>query len=323
VKRKASKGQRTEGQEIVGAQYIVPSDNMRKRNKAYICALTAVFFWSTVASAFKISLRYLSVVELLFYSSVVSAAALFLILTVQKKTGLIRRMQTGDYLFSGLLGFLNPFFYYLVLFKAYSLLPAQQAQPLNMIWGIVLVLISIPLLKQKVRFVDMAALLTCFFGVVVISTGGDFAGMHFTNPPGVFLAVGSSVIWSFYWILNVKDNTDSMVRLFLNFTAGSIYILPFFLFHWRMPPWEGLLGAVYIGLFEMGITFFLWITALKLTDRTVNVVILIYFVPFISFVFIHVLVGETILFSSVAGAILIVLGTSINKYKEFKKEDHG
>ena len=36
------------------------------------------------------------------------------------------------------MGLLNPVAYYLILFKAYTILPAQVAQPLNMIWPIVL-----------------------------------------------------------------------------------------------------------------------------------------------------------------------------------------
>jgi drug/metabolite transporter (DMT)-like permease len=39
---------------------------------------------------------------------------------------------------SAITGALNPFGYYLILFKAYSLLPAQLAQPLNMIWPVTL-----------------------------------------------------------------------------------------------------------------------------------------------------------------------------------------
>jgi len=293
------------------------------RRGAYVYALLAVFFWSTVSSAFKISLRYLSEIELLFYSSFVSALTLFFILVVQKKLPLLKQLQKKDYLFSVFLGFLNPFLYYIVLFKAYSLLPAQQAQPLNMIWGIVLVLISIPLLKQKIKFTDLLALLICFFGVIVISTEGDLSHMNFTNPLGVLLAVGSSIIWSFYWILNVKDKKDPIVRLFLNFTTGFVFVSAVFLFNFKLPAWQGLLGAVYVGLFEMGVAFFCWITALKLVDRTVNVAILIYFVPFLGFIFINIFVGEKILFSSILGALLIVFGTLINKYKEFKREFPG
>jgi drug/metabolite transporter (DMT)-like permease len=83
-----------------------------------------------------------------------------------------------------------------------------------------------------------------------------------------------------------------------------------------IPPWQGLAGAAYVGLFEMGLTFFFWLSAMKLADAAVNVAVLVYLVPFISFVFIHILVGETILISSVLGAVLIVGGILLNKYRE-------
>ncbi len=291
---------------------------MTDKNKAYILALTVVFFWSTVASAFKLSLRYLEEHELLLYATFFSAVALFLILAIQKKLPLLKTLNKRDYLFSALLGFLNPFLYYLVVFKAYSLLPAQMAQPLNMIWGIVLVLISIPILKQKVRLIDMIALLICFAGVVVISTRGDLSGFHVESPLGVFLAVGSSLIWSFYWVLNVRDKRDAVLRIFLNFVFGFGFILLscIFVFPIKVPAVEGVLGAVYVGLFEMGLAFALWVKALKLSDATVDISILIYIVPFISFVFIHIFVGERIMVSSVAGAVLIIGGILINKRKK-------
>lgn len=291
---------------------------MTNKNKAYVLAMTVVLFWSTVASAFKLSLRYLSETGLLLYSTFFSTAALFLILAIQKKLPLLKALNKQDYLFSAMLGFLNPFLYYLVVFKAYKLLPAQMAQPLNMIWGIVLVLISIPILKQKVRLIDMIALLVCFAGVVVISTEGDFSGFQVKSPLGVFLAVGSSLIWSFYWVLNVRDKRDAVVRIFLNFVFGFGFILVsvIFIFPVKVPAAEGALGALYVGLFEMGLAFALWVKALKLSDATVDISILIYIVPFISFVFIHIFVGERIMVSSVAGAVLIIGGILLNKRKK-------
>ncbi|MDQ1351989.1 MAG: EamA family transporter, partial [Acidobacteriota bacterium] len=295
---------------------------MTNKTKAYLLALTVVLFWSTVASAFKLSLRYLTVIELLLYSTFFSTAALFVILAAQGRIALLKTLTGKDYLFSALLGFLNPFLYYLVIFKAYTLLPAQMAQPLNMIWGIVLVLISIPILKQKVRGIDMLALLVCFAGVVVISTQGNLSGFHIDSPLGVLLAVGSSLIWSFYWVLNVKDKLDGVLRLFLNFVFGFGFILLSFVFIYPLKApalvMEGILGAFYIGLFEMGLAFALWVRALKLADAAVNIAILIYIVPFISFIFIHLFVGERIHLSSVLGAAMIVAGILLNKYKKKK-----
>ena len=49
---------------------------------------------------------------------------------------------------------------------AYSLLPAQVAQPLNFIWPITLVLLSIPILKQKLKLKSLFALMLSFVGVI-------------------------------------------------------------------------------------------------------------------------------------------------------------
>lgn len=282
----------------------------KDQHKAYLYALTAVFCWSTVASAFKITLRYLHFVELLLISAFVSMTCLFVILILQKKSYLLKTLTKRDYLHSLILGLLNPFLYYLILFKAYSLLPAQMAQPLNQIWGIVLVILSIPILKQRIKFRSLVAIVISFGGVVVISTAGNLSSLEFKNPLGVGLALGSSIIWSLYWLFTARDRLEPILRLFLNFSAGFIFTLIYFVLFYpsRSLPVEGLLGGIYAGLFEMGITFFFWIKAMKLSETTDKISILIYIAPFVSLIFIHFLVGETILLSSVTGLSLIVAG---------------
>lgn len=208
------------------------------------------------------------------------------------------------------MGVLSPFLYYLCVFRAYSLLPAQQAQPLNLIWGIVIVILSIPILKQKIRIRTILAVLISFLGVVLLSTEGNFSHLHIKSPLGVGLALGSSIFWALYWLFNTKDKKDPIVRLFLNFCFGSLFIIIYYLlfFTLRFPPLEGIIGAGYTGIFEMGLTFYFWLKALKLSETTARVSILIYIMPFLSLIFIHFVVGEKILLSSIAGLILIVAG---------------
>ncbi|MBC8313626.1 MAG: DMT family transporter, partial [Candidatus Cloacimonetes bacterium] len=131
---------------------------MKNQNKSYFFAILAVLIWSTVASAFKISLEYLTYFQLLFFSSFVSLIALFIILFFQGKVKLLARYRPKDYFRSALLGFLNPFLYYILLFKAYSILPAQKAITLNYTWPIMLVLLSIPILKQKIKLTSIFAI---------------------------------------------------------------------------------------------------------------------------------------------------------------------
>ncbi len=56
-----------------------------------------------------------------------SILVLFVILLFQKKTSLIIPKKRKDWLSSALLGLTNPFLYYVVLFKSYTLLKAQEA----------------------------------------------------------------------------------------------------------------------------------------------------------------------------------------------------
>lgn len=285
-------------------------DPVKIQKQAYIYAAAAVFFWSTVASAFKLSLRYLGVLQLLFWSTAVSVIVLFLILFSQRKLHLLKTFTGRDCMISLLLGLLNPALYYLVLFRAYALLPAQEAQPLNYTWAIVLVILSVPFLKQQVHGRDIAGIVTCYAGAFVIASRGDVTGLHFSNPEGVALALGSSVIWAVFWLINVRDRRDEVARLFLNFVFGLVFVTAAILLTSTMvvPRDIGVLGAAYVGLFEMGLTFVLWLKALKLSSSTAQVSSLIYISPFLSLLLIHYIVGETILPSTMIGLIFIVSG---------------
>lgn len=282
---------------------------------AYIYAAAAVLAWATVASAFKITLRYTTYLQLLLYASIVSTITLFIFLLIQQKVSLLVQYSREEYIRSMLLGVLNPFLYYLVLFKAYSLLPAQEAQPLNWTWPIMLALLSIPLLKQKLTVISLLALGISFIGVLVISTHGNIFSLRFTNLYGVLLALGSSVIWALFWIYNVKDRRDEITKLFLNFLFGTLFILVLVLIVSKttIPDFKGFLGSAYAGMFEMGITFVVWLRALQMSKTTAQVSNFIYATPFLSLIVIHFAVGEHILPSSIFGLVLIVTGIVIQQ----------
>ena len=291
---------------------------MKSQNKAYTLALTAILFWSTIASAFKLTLRYLDFLQLILFSSAVSIVILFVFLIIQGKISRLKELTRKDYLNSAFLGFLNPFLYYVVLLKAYSLLPAQEAGTLNYTWPVMLVLLSIPLLKQKIGLISIIAIVISFFGVAIIGTRGDLLSLQFNKPLGVSLAIGSSVVWALYWIFNVRDKRDEIVKLFVNFIFGFVYILLLNIFLNKFPPpiSKAIFGIIYVGLFEMGITYVLWLKALKYSETTAKVSNLIFLSPFLSLFFINIFVGEKILVSTIIGLIFIVSGILLQQYSQ-------
>ena len=291
---------------------------MDKTKLSYIYAGLAVFFWATVPTAFKISLGELGILPVLTIASVTSAVVLLGVIIAQKKTRLIRFNGRNEFFNSAILGFINPFVYYLILLKAYSLLPGQVAQPLNMIWPIILVFLSVPLLGQKIEKKSFLALFISFAGVYVISSQGSLFKPGNANLFGVFLATVSSVFWAFYFILNVRDKRDEAVKLLLNFLFGSAYLIIAMLItgKWQaLISLKGALASVYIGVFEMGIAFLFWLKALQMATTTDKVSNLVYLAPFISLIFLHFIIHEPVYFTTPAGLLLIISGIFVQNIK--------
>lgn len=283
---------------------------MKSQSKAFTYAIAATLLWSTIGSAFKLTLRHIAFADLLMIATITSTIVLLVALIVTRKLSLLQSLKPSDYGRAALLGALNPFLYYLVLLKAYELLLAQEAGTLNYIWPVVLVLLSIPMLKQKISWLSIAAILVSFAGTIVIGTRGKLFELHFGNLNGVLLAVSSAFFWALFWIFNVKDKKDEVLKLFLNFCFGSVFILIYIIATTglRAPTFWGLTGSVYAGVVEMGITYIIWLKALQLSHTTAKVSNLVYLSPFISLVIIHFVVGEEILISTFLGLILIVGG---------------
>jgi drug/metabolite transporter (DMT)-like permease len=73
----------------------------KNQTLAYKYALVSVFLWSTVATAFKIALSYLSALELLFYASLSSLLILGVIVIFQKNlTSYLTCKKTAPYHFT-------------------------------------------------------------------------------------------------------------------------------------------------------------------------------------------------------------------------------
>ena len=287
--------------------------NVQSARKAYLFALLAVLFWSTIPTAFKLGLAHTSSWQLLTGATLVSTLVLGILTAARGKFQSLRAFSKKDLAFSALMGLLNPVVYYLILFKAYTILPASVAQPLNMIWPIALVLLAVPILRQRISWLSLGAMLLSFSGVVLISLMGGTGSENPQNRLGIFLALSTSVVWALYFLYNTRDKKDPVARLFLNFAFASLFLLLAGIF--RDQPFpdsaRGWYAALYVGVFEMGITFVLWLMAIRLAPRSDRISNLVYLAPFLNLLFASQVLGEKIYMTTVGGIILLVAGIVI------------
>ncbi len=276
----------------------------------------AVASWSTVASAFKIGLRHYSYYELLLVAALTAMLVFALVVTFQKKWHLLKVITRNEWMLFALTGLMSPTGYYLILFKAYELLPAQIAQSINYSWAIVLTLLLALFIRQRIPAIKYLGMAISLGGVTLISLGSEsFAGMQL-SVTGLLLAFFSAFVWASFWILNKKSaHIDNVMALFVSFFFGSLFLLIGLLFvDVQLQSLKGFLSAVYVGLFEMAIPFMFFGLALKRTDNPALINPLCYLSPFISLFIIRSVLGEQIYFTTFVGLLLIVGGILFNEY---------
>lgn len=238
-----------------------------------------------------------------------------------------------------LLGLVNPVVYYLVLFRAYALLPAQIAQPINYIWPILLLILlaiftGAPIQPRK--YIGMAVSLG---GLTLISYGGNAINGDI-SVLGIVWALLSALLWGIYWMMNdrLKDKADEDVSLFIGFLFGSAYLIAGIAGVtllapegtnelWGIPTLQslsfntsGILSGMYIGLFEMGIPFLCFGMAIRMTDNPALINQMCYLAPFLSLFFISMILGEPIMPTTYTGLALIIAGIAYNEYFAGRKK---
>ncbi|MGP8292439.1 DMT family transporter [Vreelandella zhanjiangensis] len=285
---------------------------MNQDRQAILYGLGSVGLWSTVATAFKVGLGWMSPLELMWLAALVSW---LLMGGLVLKQGTMRQALNSGWKTALWAGVMNPVAYYLVLFAAYDRLPGQEAMALNYTWALAMAFLAVPILGQRLTRMDIVAGLVAYAGVWVIATRGAVFNMSFEDPLGVLLALSSTLLWALYWLLNARDERSPLVGQWQNFTVGLPILTVLLLigpgFQWHS--WKAVGAGVYVGLFEMGIAFVLWQMAVHKVSRTSKVSMLIFLSPPVSLFLLYLVVDEPLLPSTFVGLLFILSGLALQQ----------
>lgn len=295
---------------------------MENQKKAFIYAGITILCWSTAATAFKLSLQGMSPTMLVAISMTVAALILALCIFLKKdKKDTFSTFQAlsskskSKFLQNSLAQGVLLFVYYEILLMAYELLPAQIAQPVNNTWALMLALLGSWVLKQKISVKEFLFMLLAYAGVVLVASGGG-GNVGTINPLGMFYVLASTVLYAIYWITNAKCTGPPLCSLMLAFLVAAILAGLTLLFVEGIPsyiPTKSIMAAFLVGLLELSISFIFWSQALKLSSSVARISTLSFLVPFLSLMWIRLIIKEPILPSTILGLILIVMGTFLQQ----------
>jgi len=209
------------------------------------------------------------------------------------------------------LGVYGLFAYHFLLFIALRHAPAVEANLVNYLWPLLIVLLA-PLFLSGLRLrpAHVMAALAGFAGAAIAILGGgtgNAAGWSW----GYLPALGSAFIWASYSLLTrrVPPFSTAAIGLF-GLVSGVLSLLC----HWLLEP-PGTLKAIdwmliaAMGLGPLGAAFFLWDAALKRGDPR-QIGILSYATPLASTVLL-MFVSSRPLSGSIALAAVLIVGAAI------------
>ncbi|MBI3542538.1 MAG: DMT family transporter [Deltaproteobacteria bacterium] len=216
-------------------------------------------------------------------------------------------------------GIIGLFGYHFCLFMAFRLAPPVEANLVNYLWPVLIVLFSPLFLKgYGLRWYHLAGGAVAFTGAALVATGGHLAP-DLAHLPGMLLALAAAVIWAAYSVLTKRlppFSTAAVAQFCL--VAGVLSLAS----HAWLEPRVALAARdwailVALGLGPMGVAFYTWDAALKRGDpRLIGA--LSYLDPLLSTLVLVVLGGKQLGLVSAVAMVLIVAGAVLGSLELFQ-----
>ena len=275
----------------------------RAHRLATFDALGAIALWSTLA-ALSIKLKRMPPFLLVGVALLIGAAA-----------GAKGIRFRGIPLAVHLLGVYGLFAYHFCLFLGLRLAPPVEANLINYLWPLLIVVLSPVLLKGTALTPrHIAGALLGFAGAGLLVTGGtlEFGKGAFA---GYALALAAAIIWSTYSLLTrrIANYPTSIVATFC-LVSGLLSLVCHVLFEPAYAPTlADLPYVVWIGVGPMGAAFYLWDRAMKRGDARV-IGTLAYLTPVLSTLLITVLGEGRLTLSSAIAMPMVVGGAALGSW---------
>ncbi|HET8729275.1 MAG TPA: EamA family transporter [Alphaproteobacteria bacterium] len=160
------------------------------------------------------------------------------------------------------------FGFHFLFFVALKLAPPVEANLINYMWPLLIVLFSALLPGERLRWWHVAGASLGLAGAVLLITRGGGVELRAEHMAGYAAAVGSALIWSGYSVLSrrVGDVPTDAVGGFCGATAVLALLCHLALEETVRPDAAGWLAILGLGLGPVGLAFFVWDHGVKRGD---------------------------------------------------------
>jgi drug/metabolite transporter (DMT)-like permease len=211
------------------------------------------------------------------------------------------------------LGVYGLFGYHFLLFVGLQNAPAAQANLVNYLWPVLIVVLTPLLLRGSgLNVWHLLAVSLGFSGAAIAILGNADSG-YFSLSDSLFgyaAAFGAAIVWSTYSVLTKRAQFETSAIGLFALVAGSLALVAHFIFEPRaIISAEDWLLILLLGVGPLGGAFYLWDAAIKLGD-TRRIGILAFLTPLISTALLLVVQNQA-LSLSIGIAAALIFGAAI------------
>lgn len=283
---------------------------MELGKSAYLYLSMVILLWSISPAVATVALEELSNFQLLFYVNLIAVIMLFTLNAILGKLPLFQKYTKENFLRMFGMGFLGLFLYYIFLYGSFELAPTGEANIINYLWPVFVVIFSILILKEKFNCTTILAILLSFLGAMLVFSKGEMSAPDGANAVGYLLAFAAAIVYGLFSVLGKKLYFDKFTSMLAYYVSSFILIVPTMLlisgFAIPQSP-STLLALLFLGGLSSSVGFVFWFKALALGD-THKIANLAYITPFLALVFVYFINGEATPLISILGLILILAG---------------
>ncbi len=289
---------------------------MKKQYIPYIYAGVTIFMWSTIAVISKLLLGTFNNFQVLWASAFFGSVMLIILNTA---TGIIKQLKKyklKDYLLVLLAGLPGTFLYYVFYYAGTDILPsASQAFIINYLWPIMSVVFACVINKEEMTLRKGIAIAVSFIGIAIVTAKDLFEPSTASLSvilQGALMCVLGAVSYGLFTALTSRFNYEKSLIMMISFI--TVFIITTIINAVQgdlfIPKGIEILGFVWNGIFVMGLASTAWAIALHMGD-TVKISNLAYITPFLSLIWVWLILKEKLSIFSVLGLIVIVVGIFI------------
>lgn len=284
--------------------------NDGKRGGAIGWALAAIVLWGTLAAAVGDALTGVRASTLVLWCLIFAAPTLLLWEVAFRRRTLAQIFAAPPHVVA--LGLLGIFGYHALLFAALELAPIVEANLLNYLWPLLIVLLSPLIARERVSPLVLVGSVVGFAGAAIVVTQGKRPDLAAADAFGYLLALLAAFAWSTFslFLKRIGPAGENRMALFTVWSLGAAIVWAFAADGLVVPPQRALVAAAWVGVGPMALAFVCWERAM-MRGRASTIGALSYLDPLLSTLCVGWALGKPLTTPTWIGMALIVAGAAL------------